>query len=403
MKNKFALYIVIGLIVLLIGLVVFFFFRSSAAPAQTSLGGFFGFGSAIPATQTGTTTTNTAQPENTALQKVFKIANGPVAGAVFIQTSNPTTTIVRYTAGDNGHVLDMPIDMPGAVAKPVSNVTIPGIVSSFWTTTGSSTIMQYVDSGILKSVYIEFGSTTASSSPITPTRVRFLPNGIVSLALSPTNNRLAYVLINSNGGVDGFISNTDGTNLKQVFSAPLSQVLLSWPSPSTLFLQTKSTVGVPGIAYSVNATTGVLSPMLYTPGLSATANPTFTKVVYQTSSDTKATTYSHDIASGKDVELANNPLPEKCVWGNAPVTDMYCALSLDTVTSNYLDLWHKGFVQTADSIVDLDTNTGIGTVITLPGTGNVQASMENLTLSPDKHYLMFTARGDQSLWGVHLY
>jgi hypothetical protein len=404
MSKKIFYILAIVLLLLLVGGLIFFFLTRSTQTNQTSVGGFFGFGSSVPTNQTGTSTTNVVSPaNNTTTQKVFKIADGPIAGAAFIQTSNPTTTVVRYTMADNGHVLDKPIDVQGAVATPVSNVTIPGIASSIWATTGSSTIMQYADSGVLKSVYIEFGSTTASSSSVTPTRVRFLPNNIVSLAISPTNSRLAYLLVNSNGGVDGFISNLDGTNLKQVFSAPLSQVLLSWPSPSTLLLQTKSAVGVPGVAYSVNATTGVLSPMLYTPGLSATANSTFTKVVYQTSSDSKATTYSHDIMSGKDAPLANNPLPEKCIWSSAPVTNIYCALPVNIMTSNYLDLWHKGFVQTVDSIVNFDTNTGIGSIVALPDAGGLNALIENLTLSPDKHYLMFTARGDQSLWGVHLY
>ncbi len=397
------MYIGAAVLLVLVAVGIFFFSRSSATPNQTGLGGFFGFGSSVPTTQVGTSTTNTPQPTNSTSQRIFKIADGPVAGAAFIQTSNPTTTVVRYAMADNGHVLDKPIDVPGAIASPVSNVTIPGIVSSVWATTGSSTIMQYFDSGVLKSVYIELGSTTASSSSVTPTRVRFLPNNIISLALSPTNSRLAYVLVNSNGGVDGYISNLDGTNVKLAFSAPLSQVLLSWPSPGTLLLQTKSAVGIPGVAYSINATTGVMSPMLYTPGLSATANSTFTKVVYQTSPDSKATTYSHDIATGKDAVLADNPLPEKCVWNSAPVTNIYCAVSLDTVASNYLDLWHKGLTRTVDSIVDLDTNSGISTVVTLPDTGGVTASIESLILSPDRHYLLFITRGDQALWGVHLY
>lgn len=407
--SKTTIYIGAGVLVVLIAIAgVYVFLRSPSTSTQTSSGGFFGFGSSVsnaPSTSGGAT--NVPQAGVSTLQKIFKIADGPIAGAAFTQTFNPTTTVARYARADNGHVLDIPIGVSGAVARPVSNVTVPGIVATAWTTNGSSTVMQYVDSGTLKSIYMAFAATsssaTASSSATTPARIRFLPNNIVSLALSPTDTRVAYLLPNSNGGIDGYVSNLDGTNIKNLFSLPLSQMTLLWPSPATLLVQTKGALGIPGIAYSVNAATGALSPLLYAPGLSATANKTFTKVVYQTSSSGKATTYAHDIATGKDAPLANNPLPEKCAWSNTPVTDAYCALPLDVIAPNYLDLWHKGLLRVADAIVNLDTNTGIGTVITLPGDGGASAGIEQLVLSQDGHYLMFITRGDQSLWGVRLY
>lgn len=407
--NRTILYIILSLLALLVIIGgVFFFFRSSPNQTSTSSGGFFGFGTSVSNVQTNTPggQVNVPQTGVSTLQKVFKLADGPIAGAAFTQTFNPTTTLARYVRADNGHVLDMPIGVSGAVARAVSNVTIPGIVSSVWTTNASSTIVQYVDSGTLKTVYLAFGTASSSSAttpaPVTPSRIRFLPNGIVSLALSPSDARVAYLLPGSNGGADGYVSSLDGTNIKNLFSVPLSQVALAWPSAATLLVQTKGAAGVPGIAYSINATTGTLSPLLYAPGLSVTANKIFTKVVYQTSSGGKATTYAHDIASGKDAPLANNPLPEKCVWSSVLVTDAYCALPLSVVAPNYLDLWHQGLIQTADAIVNLDTNTGIGTVITLPGDGGANAGIEQMTLSQDGHYLMFITRGDQSLWGVRL-
>lgn len=401
--NKQILYTILSLLLLLIaGVAGVFFFRSSAPQTPGSSGGLFGFGSAATNVGSNTDGTNVPQVGVSTLQTVFKIADGPIAGASFTQTLNPTTTLARYVNATNGHVLELPLGVSGAVARAVSNVTIPGIVSSVWTTHGSSTVIQYVDSGTLKSVFVEFSASSTTASSPAPSRIRFLPNGILSLALSPSNTQVAYLLPNSNGGVDGYISNLDGTNIKNVFSVPLSQVVLSWPSAATLLIQTKSAVGVSGIAYSVNTSTGVLSPLLYAPGLSATANKLFTKVVYQTSSANKAVTYAHDIATGRDAPLANNPLPEKCTWSSLVTTDAYCALPLDTLGPTYMDIWHQGLVQTADAIVNLDTNTGIGTVITIPGDGGANSSIEQIMLSTDGHYLMFITRGDQSLWGVKL-
>ncbi|MBY0294101.1 hypothetical protein K2Q08_02095 [Patescibacteria group bacterium] len=402
--NKIFLYIISGLVVLLIAAGGAFFLFQPSTPTQTSTGGFFGFGStAINVQNTTEGEVNTPQVGVSTLQSVFKIADGPVAGAVFTQTFNPTTTLARYTKADNGHVLELPIGVSGAVARAVSNVTIPGITTSLWTTGGTSTVMQYVDSGVLKSVYVAFEPTSSTTASTTnPSRIRFLPNGIVSLAVSPGDNKVAYLLKNSNGGVDGYVSNLDGTGIKNLFSIPLSQVVLSWPSQTTLLVQTKGSFGVPGITYSINATTGVLSPLLYAPGLTATANKNFSKIVYQTSSNNAAVTYSHDITTGKDAPLVNNPLPEKCTWSTAQVTNLYCAFPSSVAAPNYLDLWHQGLMRAADSIVNIDTNTGVGTVVTLPGDGGANSTIEQLILSPDGKYLMFITRGDQSLWGVRL-
>jgi hypothetical protein len=144
-------------------------------------------------------------------------------------------------------------------------------------------------------------------------------------------------------------------------------------------------------------------PLLYTLGLSSTANAVFSKVIYQTSLDpTRATTYAHDVATGKDVPMTYSPLPEKCVWSATSLVDIYCALPLNTPPTNYIDLWHQGLVQTGDSIIMFDVGTGVGPLITLAGDGGVSAPIEQLGVSADGKYLYFITRGDQSLWGVRL-
>ena len=120
--SKQFLYILITLIGLLIigGAVFFFFFRTSSTPNQPSNNGFFGFGSSVANTPDTTgDNTNVPQAGNSLSEKVFKIADGPIAGASFTQTSNPTTTLARYVRADNGHVLDLPLGVSGAVARAV--------------------------------------------------------------------------------------------------------------------------------------------------------------------------------------------------------------------------------------------------------------------------------------------
>ncbi|HVY73086.1 MAG TPA: hypothetical protein VG984_03510 [Candidatus Paceibacterota bacterium] len=399
MKNIIKITIVAGVLILLgVAGLVFFFSRTTPTSTSRTIGGFFGISQNVSTTQPDSGETNGALNGNPTAQKVFKIADGPIAGAVFYQTGNPTTTIARYVVATNGHILDQPIDVPGAAARPASNTTIPGIVSAAWGRQATSTILQYVDSGVVKSVSFTFTATT--STVFVPPRIQFLPNNILSLAISPDSRSVAY-LIATNGGSDGYIADVSGANPKKLFSVPFSQVLISWPTQSTLLVETKSAVGVPGVAFSVNSKTGVLVPMLYADGLSAIANSTFSKILYQTTANSEIKTYAHDTATGKDTSLVNNPILEKCAWSTVTNVVLYCAVSLD-VTQNP-DLWHQGLLSSQDSIVQYDSNGGGGSVVTLPGNGGMSGAIEQIGVSPDGAYLWFITRGDQSLWGVRLF
>src|SRR3989344_9083519 len=126
--KKIAVALGIVGVLILAGLLLwyFFFLRGAVTPTQTKTptstqtnGGFGGGTNASPVTippGQGSVPPGFAQAPG-AVQKIFKIAEGPVAGATFIQTQNPTTTLARYAMADNGHVFDLGIDMPGAVAR----------------------------------------------------------------------------------------------------------------------------------------------------------------------------------------------------------------------------------------------------------------------------------------------
>lgn len=398
--------VVVAVIVFAIFAAWFLFFRTSGTPtvnqngsvtqnSQSQSTGSNGAGSTQ--TVSGGVNTNAA-----AQNKIFELAQGPVEDATFIQTFNPTTTLARYVMQDSGHVFDIPVDVPGAVARVVSNTTIPGLGSALWLNDGVGAVIQYTENGVIKTVSLEFSTddTSASSS----VSVHFLPDSIVGLAASPDGKSLVYLLA-ANSGVTGYLARADGSSPVKLFSSPLSQVLLSWPSKNTLLLQTKEAAGVPGIAFEVSAQTGAMTPLVYAQSLSASANPSFSKLIYQTASGSTArTTYAHDVASGKDLELPFNPLPEKCAWSSTSATLLYCAAPLTSTPANYLDLWHQGLEDTADSIFAFDIGQGITSVVAVPGgaQGGVAADIASIHVSPDGQYLLFVTKGDRSLWGVRL-
>ena len=336
-------------------------------------------------------------------QKIFKIADGPVLSATFVQTYGPTTTLARYTMQDNGHVFDMPVDVPGAIAHVVSNITIPGLTNGVWTQLGNAILLQYNESGVIKTLSLGFSagaSTTASSTPT----IHFFPDNIAGIASSPDGTQVAYILTTNNGAV-GYLAHTDGTGSKVLFTLPFSQITIAWPSIHTLLVQTKEATGVPGIAFSVS-TAGSILPLLYADSLSSTANVTFAKVVYQSTKTGAATrnTYVHDTTSGLDHVLPFNPLPEKCVWSMTSTSTMYCAAPLDATPANYIDLWHQGLTTITDRIFAFDVDHGLTSMVADPGgtQGGAKADIAQVAVSPDGKYILYITRGDRTLWGVHI-
>lgn len=384
----------------------FFFFRGPATTEPVS--------TTTPSTQynnlsedTGVTTPTDEPSTNINIQtpvtttslntKIFKIGNGPIAGATIIQTLRPTTTIARYVQQNNGHVFDIALNSSGAVPRSVSNTTIPGIVRVLWTEGGDGAILQYIDNNIIKTVHLGFPA--GQSTTTRPTSIKFLPDDIQDLAVSPNGAQITYVL-KKNPGITGYVAKVDGTESKEVFTIPLREVLISWSSPTTLIAASKSAAATPGIAFSINASSGAVLPLLYAPSLTLTANPTFTYVVYQTGN----TTYARNITTGKSLGLSFDPFPEKCIWGVATSTYLYCAAPITYTEPSYLDMWHQGVHSVSDSILLFDVKNGKNIILATPGSddGGVDSTIHTMVLSKDEKYLLFTQRGDYSLFGVKL-
>ena len=351
--------------------------------------------------QTGTDTVQPVVESTLSAAKIFKIADGPIAGATLIQTVRPaTSTIARFFMATNGHVFDLKLDYPGAVPKAVSNTTIPGILRVIWSERGRGALAQYLDAGVIKTVHFALPAANATSSA--PVRIQFLPDGIATLDVSPDGSNVAYLLKTADGS-DGYTARADGGSSKKLFSLPLSEILLSWPAQGTLLAQTASAAGVPGVAFSIDAKAGGYSPLLYAQGLTLTADRNFSRVVYQTTGTTRGT-YFQNLKTGLAKPLSFNPIPELCTWSLSASTTLYCATPLSYVEPNYLDLRHLGAASAPSSLVSFDLATGFSTIVAEPGgsDGGVPSDISELSVSLDDEYLLFIRAGDRSLWGVRL-
>lgn len=411
------LYVYTGGAVVLVAIVfgVMYIFRptSSVSPVQNTPD--FGQGSDVGGSSGGSTATNQPQTPVVVEQgaassgnKVYQLLEGPVAGAVVLQMGRPTTTVARFVMADSGRVFDLPLDVPGAVPRVVSNTTVPGIARVVWTAgdsapgvRGDGALMQYVDQDTIKTVHVAFPPATTTLSTTGAVKLKFLPDGVQSIAASPDGKSITY-LLKAGSGSDGYTAKPDGTSSRKAFALPLMQMLVSWPSQATIMAQSPSAAGVPGVVYSINAQTGTTEPIIYAEGLSASANTAFSKVVYQSASAGARSTYVRDVRTGLNTGLSFDPMPERCVWNTATI--IYCASPLTFVPANYLDLWHAGVSTAQDSLFAYDVASGATKIMAAPGSndGGEAADIAEFSVARDGSYAIYIRKGDRSLWGVRL-
>lgn len=408
--TKNYLYIGGGILVVVLLIAGYSLLRGGSGTGQTTTGGNFGTGENRNVTVTSPDGTAT-NPEGQGItygsggttQNVFKINDGPVMGATLMQYGRPTTTVARFVMQDSGHVFDLPLDSPGSVARAVSNTTIPGLSTAAFSERGNGLILQYLDNSIIKTVHLAFPPATTTITTSGPVKLQFFPNGIQQVAVSPDGGSASY-LVSTNAGSDGYVAKADGTGGKKLFSLPLSQILLSWPSTNTLLAQSASAAGVPGVVFSVDAKSGSAVPLIYAAGITATADKDFAHVIYQTVAAGSRGAYVRSVKNNTNTQLVFNPAPEKCIWSGVSTSTMYCAAPVTYIDISFLDLWHQGLASAAESVFRFNVLTGAAELISAPGSkdGGEQSDIAELAVSPDDTYLLFIRKGDRSLWGVRL-
>jgi hypothetical protein len=179
--------------------------------------------------------------------------------------------------------------------------------------------------------------------------------------------------------------------------------MLRWPAEGTLLAYSNASAGVPGIAFAIDAKSGVVTPLVYGQGLTATADTAFGYILYQTTDGSVVRTFSHSVSSGIDQALSFSPLPEQCIPSGQNLI-VLCAASLVALPTDYLDSWHQGAANAVDSLFAYNLAAGTSTLLATPGSsdGGVSADMLQIAVSPDRRYALYISKQDRSLWGIRL-
>jgi hypothetical protein len=245
---------------------------------------------------------------------------------------------------------------------------------------------------------------------VTPYELRGknLPADTIGYAVSPQKDKV-FILVQqgstgSNGSI-GYVANFDGTKATQIFTTPLTQLNVDWPSDNIITITNKGTADRAGFLYFVNPKTGtwrkILGPLN---GLSTKVSPDGKRIfisVSGTSNDVISGIYNVASSSATDVVL--HTLADKCVWGNFYTEIVYCAVPFQSISATYPDDWYKGTLSTVDKIWQINAVTG-ETKLVAPLIGQADRVIDayNLGVDAKDNYLFFVNKNDLSLWSLDL-
>jgi hypothetical protein len=226
---------------------------------------------------------------------------------------------------------------------------------------------------------------------------------MIDYAISPDRTRL-FLLVNEKGMGVGYISNLDGTGMSRLFSTPLTQLNVDWPTSSTITVTTKGSAYYDGYMYLVNTKTGVWTKALGpAAGLSAIMSHDGKYILASQTSGSGIRTYIYSVTAGTSTDAVIRTLADKCAWGNFYKDVIYCGVPTQLAAATYPDAWNVGSISSVDKIWQINAVTGeLHLVSSIIDQADRIINAFNLGLDPNDDFLFFMNKNDLSLWSLDL-
>ncbi len=228
----------------------------------------------------------------------------------------------------------------------------------------------------------------------------FLEDNIIDFAVFPENKQIFY-LINSIGGVEGYIVDYNGINKKMVFSSPLKEWNIHWLNKDIIILSTKASSVAYSLAFELNLKDGSFQQLFYkVKAGNILPNHQNTIFLYSGIFDDKFRTLLMAKVNRWTEVLDFKTFAEKCLWSNDD-TILYCAVP-EFIENDSLDKWYKGKINTIDSIYKLNLLTGQKEQIFSPRNEKEIFDIVDLHLDDKERYLYFRDKKTDFYWSLDL-
>jgi len=414
---KFLLVAIIAIVVIALLLWYFFIFRGSVGPdgKPRSLKDFFPFGRpdvtvpiAKPKPDDGEPREKPL-PETGVAPRLRQVSDVPTSGAIAFLDRSSNNTKIRYVERATGHIFETPAD--DYTTSRISNTTIPKVYEAYFVEDGDAVIMRLLDEdgATIESFYgslARSGAGAATGAAAEPQELDgvFLPDNILSLAVSPDTKEIVYLERRGNATSALLRGSPDGKTRRELLSLPLTELLVSWPAKETVTILTKPSAQAPG--YFFEAERGVANRIStgLANGLTALLDSTGKMALIGTSDRRGYTTSLLSREKGNSrSSLPVATFADKCLWSRRDVATLYCAVPKGGLGLNQPDSWYQGLAALADDLYRIDTETGAAErILDLSAEGGKEFDVMNLSLDPSEEYLLFIDKNTLFLWSLRL-
>ena len=429
MNNNLNKIIIVSFFFVVIAVMVgvfFFLTHRPTNPPVTAAGGPGGFvplnrtlngGGAGLGNQNNASSTVSGGQTSSPVAVLRLLSDTPVGGYGSMATG--TKTIIQWIDRGRGNIYQTQGDISDVTT--LSNTIFPRVYNSAWSKDLGALVGSTLSSGgEPSSVYaalIPIATTTNSTSTAAMaaqsalgSRAPFilkgnsLPQNTIAFATSPKKDKI-FFLVKSDTGSTGYIANFDGSKVTQIFTTPLTQIVVEWPATNTIAITTKGAANQKGFLYFVNPTTGVWAKILGPlNGLSARVSHDAKYVAFSVTGQSQNTVLSiYNVAKTDAADVPFGTLADKCAWGNFYKNMLYCGVPFQNVPGVYPDDWYQGTLSTVDKIWQINAETAETHQINqLIGQAGRPIDAFTLGLDDKDNYLFFMNKGDLSLWSLDL-
>lgn len=416
MSKTAAITIILVALLLLGGGLAYWYYNltdRAAAPTETpnidDNENLFPFGANTDGTPK---TSNEADTEVTsgvvATPEVYEISSASISGFMnlFNTQIGPHT---RFVEQETGHVYEA--ELSTISKKRISNTTIPKTREVIWLPRGLGFIARYMgDNGLIQSFAANIVPPNTKDAEGSLSG-RFLPEALadVSLVTSITGSTTAknpakiFYLSQNSEGINGFISNSDGTKPAKVFASPLNE-WLSFPiSENIVYLQTKSSGYASSFLFSLDTKSGVTTKLFGNIiGLSVLPNKKGDVVLYSETSSGVPRLNVYNVSKKTATSLSLTTFAEKCVWSDILNTRVICLVPTNFPLNVYPDAWYQGKVAFRDNVWEINTETGETKELVDLNDNSYFFDGELPRLGDKDAYLVLRHKTNGSLWSVRL-
>lgn len=312
-----------------------------------------------------------------------QLTTNPVAG--FSVATSSQSVVVRYVELGTGHIFDINLNSglqtavtPNTTANTIDAIVSPDLHHIVITAESESRIVD-----LLNIPRIEEEEVSKISLPGDAENIAFINDSTVRFTRNTSHNTTAYTY------------NIDANEITSQTNLIIPDATVVYDGEEDIFAYPKPTTAFLGALYHINNRN--IEP------LSTTAQGFVPLVV---DSEVIAFNYIEDDEFITKLQPDNQPqnivlLPEKCVGNNDQY--VWCGAPNSLPEADYLEDWYKGKINSDDTIWTIDTYTSSTTELVVPKqlTGR-QIDLINPQIDPTQTYLLFNNKIDQTLWLLRL-